>query len=105
MYGTVARMKVKPGNEAALQALAEQMATEDMQSVRGYLGEVVYRLDSGDGVYMLAVLFTDKAAYDANAQDPKQHTRYQALRDLLAADPEWNDGEVIHAGGHLRTLG
>ena len=104
MYGTVARLKVKPGSEPALQALSDRMAAEDMQSVRGYLGEVVYRLDSGDGEYLLAVLFTDRAAYEANAQDPRQHSRYQTLRDLLTADPEWHDGEVIHAGGRLGSL-
>ena len=35
---------------------------------------------------------------------PVDYSRYQTLRDLLTADPEWHDGEVIHAGGRLGSL-
>jgi len=101
MYGTVARLKTKPGAEAALVALTDKMNQEDMGKVPGYIGEVVYRLDSGGNQYMLAVFFVDKAAYVANAENPAQDTRYREMRALLDADPEWNDGEIIQAWGPL----
>lgn len=92
MYGTVARMQVKPGAEAQLMALSEQY---NAMSVPGYRGEYVYRLDNEPNTYYMAVLFDSKEAYHANAQDPAQNERYTQMRALLASDPEWHDGEII----------
>jgi len=30
-----------------------------------------------------------------NADSPEQNTRYLEFRDLLEADPEWHDGEIV----------
>jgi hypothetical protein len=46
---------------------------------------------------MLAVVFDSKEAYEANANSPEQHQRYLEYRDLLAADPEWHDGDIVHS--------
>src|SRR5215211_3999540 len=89
MYGTIARMQVKPGAEAELMALSKEMEGK----IPGHQGTYVYRSDNEPNVYWLAVAFTDKAAYTKNAQSPEQDTRYQQMRALLAADPEWHDGE------------
>jgi hypothetical protein len=48
---------------------------------------------------MLATVFTSKEAYLANAGSPEQHQRYLAMRELLAADPDWHDGEIVHVSG------
>jgi len=59
----------------------------------------VYRMDQDASECYLAVAFAvafkDKASYVANARDPKQDERYRQLRALLAADPEWHDGEIV----------
>ena len=94
MYGTVAFLTVKPGNDQALKAYAEGPGAEP---IAGVVASYVYRLAAGGGAYALAVVFEDEAAYRANAASPEQHRRYLALRELLAADPEWHDGEVVHA--------
>jgi quinol monooxygenase YgiN len=94
MYGTVARMKVKPGKIDELIKL--NSATTDTRRPAGYLGEIIYQMDSNPNEVIMAVFFTDKASYHANANDPQMHKEYEQYRALLDADPEWNDGEVIH---------
>jgi len=42
MYGTVARMKVKPG---ALEALKRFAETESDGAIKGFRGQYVYRMD------------------------------------------------------------
>ena len=95
MYGTIARLQAKPGVEAQLRALSQEFAGQ----IPGHLGTYVYRADSESDVYWVAVAFTDKAAYQANAQSPEQDARYQKMRALLAADPEWHDGEIVFPEG------
>ncbi len=46
---------------------------------------------------MVAVVFESREAYRANAESSEQHQRYLEMRELLAEDPEWFDGEVVHA--------
>jgi quinol monooxygenase YgiN len=94
MYGTVARMQIKPGMEAALEA---QQLDFDRLKVRGFVSATVYRMDANPNEHYLAVVFESKEAYEANAKDPAQNARYERLRALLTADPEWHDGEIVHA--------
>ena len=94
MYGTVAKLQIRPGAEAELMALAQDYAA---QTVPGYIGEYVYRLDNEPDTYIMAVMFNDRASYAANAASPEQHDRYLRFRALLTRDPEWQDGEIIAA--------
>ena len=91
MYGTVARMRVKPGSEAALQKLTEETAPD----IPGFVGEYIYRMENEPDVYYLTVMFENKEAYVSNAQSPEQHARYQQYREFLMDDPEWHDGEIV----------
>lgn len=93
MYGTIARMRVKPGSEQAFL----QNSQEGPQQIPGVVFEHVYKLDGGSNDYMLVVGFESKDAYVKNANSPEQHQRYLEYRDLLEADPEWSDGEVIYS--------
>ena len=94
MYGTVARLQVKPGSLEALQAWG---SSADSGKISGFIGTYLYQMDKNPNELYLAVLFADKESYVANAQDPAQHTRYLEMRTHLAADPEWHDGEIIFA--------
>lgn len=94
MYGTVALMKVKPGKVDELKALSGNFDTQ--RSPKGYLGEIIYQLDSDPNQVVLCAFFDSKANYHANANDPEQDKEYQKMRALLDADPMWHDGEVIH---------
>jgi len=89
MYGTVARMKVKPG---ALQALKEM----EERKPSGFIRSLVYQMDKDPNEILLVVLFRDKESYFANAESPAQHQEYLKVRAFLESDPEWSDGEVIY---------
>jgi antibiotic biosynthesis monooxygenase (ABM) superfamily enzyme len=93
MYGTVARLRLLPGKE---QDFLNLFTTFEEESP-GYVGQYIYRLDSGGGEYMISVVFPDKDAYVANANSPEMAVLYEQYRSLLSEDPEWHDGEVIHA--------
>ncbi|HST04326.1 MAG TPA: antibiotic biosynthesis monooxygenase family protein [Chloroflexia bacterium] len=99
MYGTIARMKVKPGKEAELMAQAQK---EDELKIPGHIGEFIYRMDADPGTYYMAVLFESKESYVANADSPAQNERYEEMLSLLEGAPEWHDGEIVHAYPKLR---
>lgn len=101
MYGTVARMRVKPGQEQALIALSDE--EDRTANMNRYVGMCVYRLDQGSNEYVLVVAFKDKESYHANANDPAQDQRYRQFRALLEADPEWNDGEIVYQSRSFGT--
>lgn len=92
MYGTIARIKIKPGKEQEL--LAQGSVYEDLK-IPGFIAMATYRADAGGDEYWLAVIFDSKESYRANAEDPSQDERFQKLRAILDGEPEWHDGEVI----------
>ena len=93
MYGTIARLKVKPGMLAQLRQQNAQVAAELATS--GFVFEHTYQSAGDETEVWMAVGFTSRDAYQKNAESPEQHERYTKLRALLDADPEWHDGEVI----------
>lgn len=96
MFGTIARMKVQPGRDRELIDLGERW-TRERAAATGQLAELVFKLDAHPDEYMLVGIFTDREAYYANAADPETDRWYRAMRELIVADPEWNDGEVVFA--------
>ena len=69
--------------------------------IPGFIGTYVYRMDKDPDEFYLVVMFDDKATYRRNAEDPAQDRRYRELRELLAEDPEWHDGEIAWASSAL----
>ena len=98
MYGTIFRMKVKSGQEQKIIDLFEEWERERKPKVKGAIGGYLLRPDNRPGELTGVAVFADKASYEANADNPEQHGWYQKLRDMLEADPEWEDGEWV-AGG------
>ena len=94
MYGTVARIRIKPGMERKLMELAGQWEGTWPGSVASY----IYRMDAGDNEYYLAVVAESKEAYFANANSPEQDARYREMLQYLDGEPEWHDGEIVYAG-------
>ena len=94
MYGTVARVRALPGKEQALMEFGEQLA-RDYDPASGQIADYVFKLDKGENEYIIVALFSDREAYHRNAQSPETDRQYQMMRELLAGDPEWNDGEVV----------
>lgn len=94
MYGTVARFRVKSGAD---QKLKQQFEDFEKLNVPGYVGSMLYKMDQNPEEYYLAVVFTDKDAYVANANSPEQDARYREMVALMDGEPEWHDGEVVYA--------
>jgi len=91
MDETVARMRVKPGTGTQLEPLSQEQESLD---VDGHMAASVYQLDSGpDDDYLIAIL-RDRESYTANAVGPARDDRFRRMRDVLADDPTWHDGEI-----------
>lgn len=93
-YGTVARFQLKPGMEAQLRAYQDEIGAAKLP---GLVAEFTYRMDEDSNVYYEAVIFESREAYRANAESPEQDARYHKLLALLAAPPEWHDGDIVNA--------
>jgi len=94
MYGTVARLRVKPGCEAALIARLGEVEGR----IPGAKQVQVFRLDADHNAYFMVVAFESKEAYVANAESAAQRDRYEQLLAVLDDEPEWHDGEIIYVG-------
>lgn len=94
MYGTIARMRVKPGME---ERLVQFSRAEEAVGIPGYVASYAYRMDNEPNVYYLAVIFESKETYVANANSPEQDARYHEMLELLDGAPEWHDGEIVYA--------
>lgn len=93
MYGTVARMKVKPGAVEALKRMAEG----EVAQIPGFVAQYVYQMDTDPSEFYLIAVFESREAYVANAESPEQRARYEQMMEWLEAEPEWHDGEIIYA--------
>jgi heme-degrading monooxygenase HmoA len=94
MYGTVARMVVKPGAMEAFNRMAE---SESGLGIPGYIAQLVYQMDSDPNELYLVVIFDSKTSYFANAESPEQNERYQEMIKYLSAEPEWHDGQIVYS--------
>lgn len=88
-FGSVFRMKPKPGQKQAVIDLLE--GGRQPSEVTGFVAAHVF--DCGNELWGAAV-FEDEETYRDNANSPEQNEEYQKLRALLEADPEWHDGTV-----------
>jgi quinol monooxygenase YgiN len=95
MFGTVGRMKVKPGK---LDELAKLMQ-EDQRDIEGAVGFWLYKLEGKEDEVILAVAFRDKESYFKNADSDEQDEAYRKMVDLIDGTPTWQDGEIIASQG------
>jgi len=92
VYGTVAKMKLKPGSD---ENIMKAMEGTDLGRV-GHVATYVFKSDADPNVHFVTTVFESKSAYKKFADSPEQSKRFAQMRELLAADPEWHDGEVVH---------
>jgi quinol monooxygenase YgiN len=97
MYGTVARMKFKPGMAQQFMQMRLQQG-DQRRAAAGSVGVYVYQMDQDPNEVYLVVMFESKAAYVANANSPEQHQDFLQLMDYLESEPEWHDGEIVWQG-------
>ena len=93
LYGTVAKMKLKPGAEEKMMKAMEQV---DEGGREGHVATYVFKSDADPNVHYVTTIFESRDAYKKFADSPEQDKRFQQMREMLAADPDWHDGEVVY---------
>ncbi len=93
MFGTVARYRVKPGQE---QQLLNQMRSFEADPPEGWVYHTIFRSTSDPNEIWISVVFENEAVYRKNADSPEMDRQYRKMLEHLQGDPEWHDGHVIH---------
>ena len=94
MYGTVARLKVKPGQ---MEAMKKHMSAVSSKSSPGFVSVNVYQMDANSNELLVSIAFKNKETYVANANRPETNSEFEKMVQLLSAEPEWHDGEIIYS--------
>ena len=102
MYGTIARLRVKPGR---MDDLIHETRSFENLDVPGFEATYLLGADTDENEAWIVALFVDRDSYRFNAESPEQDARYRRMRALLEADPEWHDGEIIATAGIGDTTG
>lgn len=97
MFGTVYRMRPKPGQAAAVEEQMHRWERERKPVVAGVAASYLFKLRDHPGELIGVAVFDSEAHYRANAEDPAQDRWYRDLRSLLETDPEWYDGDITVA--------
>jgi quinol monooxygenase YgiN len=92
MYGTIARYRVKPGKLDELIALTEANRPENTGGP-GIM--IVFQMDRDPNEILAVFASESREAYRAMSEDPATHELYLQMMEFMAAEPEWNDGEII----------
>lgn len=93
MYGTVARMKIKP--EMLNEAMEYLQTPEDPEDNPGGVAFYLFQMDADPYEVYLVAVFEDKEKYFANANDPETNAQYQEMAKFFAEEPQWHDGEIV----------
>ena len=98
MFGTMARIKVKPGQEQALRDMQTRWWRERKPKIKGPVtGYMCKPVGGPPDELLLFVVFDTKENYFATANDPEQNTWYQEFRSYMTADPVWTDVDIEEA--------
>jgi len=99
MYGTVAKMRLRPGAEALFRA---QFAALIHAQLKGWISTTFFRSDTDPLDLWMVVVFESLEAYRENAERPNMDAVYRRIRGCLESDPVWSDGQVMAAYGQVR---
>ena len=67
MYGTIARLRVKPGRQQALQDMIKEWDSKRMPKVKGAIPGYILKPDNDPNGALMMAVFEDKESYVANA--------------------------------------
>jgi quinol monooxygenase YgiN len=95
MFGTIARLKIKPGALPQLQALGAELLSGTRLRENGHIATYMYQGTDDPNEIWMVVMFESKEAYQKNADSPEQNEQFMQMSQFFAAPPEWHDGEVI----------
>lgn len=91
MFGTVARIRIKPGHEDDLARIAGEItATNPPGFVTNY---VLRSKDDPQERWLIAIFESEQAYYD-NASRPETNAQYERWMEITEGQPEWHDVHV-----------
>ena len=91
MFGTVARLRIKPGHEDELAQMAGEIVETDPP---GFVTNYVLRgKDDPQERWLVAIFESEKAYYD-NAERPETNAQYEKWMQIVEGPPEWHDVHV-----------
>lgn len=93
MYGTVARIKIKPGTFDEFKAVSEEQSQSSAGS--GAVTVAVFQTNEDPDELYMAVVFQDEESYYANADRPETNANFEKMAQFFAEEPQWHDGEVV----------
>lgn len=93
MYGTVARLKIKPGTFDQFSAVNDEMSED---SSDGAVAVMAFRTNEDPEQLYLVAVFKDEESYYANADRPETNANYEKMAQFFAEDPQWHDGEIVY---------
>jgi quinol monooxygenase YgiN len=96
MYGTIARLRIRPGVK---DEFVKTMDSFGDAVIEGWVADYYFQMDNDSDEFYLVAIFKDKTTYQANANSSEQHQRYLKFRSFLVDDPEWHDGSILSATG------
>ncbi len=94
MYGTVARIRLKPGVK---DQFFNQLREWESIPIPGFVGEYWFQADKDPNEYYLTVLFENKDLYFASANNPEQDARFRKMLQFMEGEPEWHDGHIAYS--------
>lgn len=94
MYGTIARVRVKPGMLEAFEAWQE---ANEVKRPEGPGAMLVFQLDRNPDELMVVIASESEAAYREFSERPGMHERYLDMLQFLDGEPEWYDGAIINS--------
>ena len=93
MYGTIFKLKIKPGHHDAL--LKELSTTGDGRTnPAGMVAWFVMKPDD-EKEWIGVAIFESKEAHAANANSPEQHQMFLRIMEHLESEPTWTDGAYV----------
>ncbi len=94
MYGTVARIHVKPGMQEAFMGWAKENAGQ-ARLIPGHVETLVYQMDANPDVLFVVMLFESHEAYRDYVVSADQAGEFEQMKAFLAVEPEWHDGDAL----------
>ena len=94
-YIAVGRDCRETGESYSKQLIEGLMQFGEQEPPPGSVALLVFQMDADPNEFIVVAVAESEEAYRASAESPEQHERFLEMMRYLAAEPEWNDGQVV----------
>jgi hypothetical protein len=94
MFGTISRVKVKPGHEKDIEALEQEFMDKIRPAIDGEVLWLRGTQNEHPDVTVTVFLCKDKQAYTKLADDPAMDELFQRMMEHYEAEPSWEDVQI-----------